>query len=91
MFLRVCLMGQLRYSDMKIPAFPVAVDLTTRFERVSLVQQPVYVEGWWVCGSRDSHVIGPLQIFTNCRDPSLIQEVLRGELHMRVSACIEAV
>lgn len=57
-FLRVCLMGQLRYSDMKVPAFPVAVDLTTRFERVSLVQQRVCVEGWWVCGSRDSHVIG---------------------------------
>ena len=34
-FLRVCLMGQLRYSDIKVPAFPVALDLTTRFERVS--------------------------------------------------------
>lgn len=59
-FLRVCLMGQLRYSDIKVPAFPVALDLTTRFERVSLVQQSQCVEGQWVCRSCDSHVTGPL-------------------------------
>ena len=57
-FLRVCLMGQLRYSDIKVPAFPVALDLTTRFERVSLVQQ--CVEGQWVCRSCDGHVTAPL-------------------------------
>jgi hypothetical protein len=54
-FLRICLLGQLGYSDLKVPTFPVSFEQTSKYERV----------------------------YTNCRDPSLIQEVMRGE-HVRI-------
>ena len=34
-FLRICLLGQLGYSDLKVPTFPVSFEQTSKYERVS--------------------------------------------------------